>query len=118
MAQILKRRTSGEKAAKDVASIRLETTDPPFAKAYPALAEFLSLEEWEAGVERERGTITLFWEDGLFKASINNRDSQEVAFVTKGTHKTLLEAIEKGLATDSLDWRQSGFKGKGSKKRN
>lgn len=113
MASFLKRREVGNAAAKAVAGLTLETGDSVFAKAYPALAEFLSLEAWSETEARERGTITLFWEDGAFKASINNRDSEEVAFVCKKAFKTLLETIEKGLATDSLDWRKSFARGKG-----
>lgn len=113
MPQFLKRREHGEQAKKAMAEAGIEAADPVFAKAHPALSEFLSLEEWEPGVERARGTLTLFFEDGCFKASVNDRDGERVAFVTKRGHKALLDAIEKGLATDSLDWRQSWQKGKG-----
>jgi len=113
MPQFLKRREHGEQAKKAMAGFGVEQADSVFAKAYPALSEFLSLEEWEPGVERTRGTMTLFFEDGCFKGSVNDRDGERVAFVTKKGFKTLLEAIEKGLATDSLDWRPSFGKGKG-----
>lgn len=113
MAHLLKRREAGNEAAKKAAAEALDAADAAFAKKHPALAEFLSLEEWEPGQARERGTITLFWEEGTFKACVSNRDSQEVAFVTKRTFAGLLEAIEKGLATDSLDWRGGQRKGSG-----
>lgn len=113
MPQFLKRREVGDATSKAISTQSLQTADEAFHKAYPALAEFLSLEEWEPGTERQRGTLTLFWEDGLFKASVNDRDAEQVAFVTKRAFKGLLEAIEKGLVAGSLDWRKSWQKGKG-----
>jgi hypothetical protein len=115
MAEFLKRKEKGNATKAKVQEARIAETDAAFSKTYPALAEFLSLEAWDAETERERGTLTVFWEDGAFKASVNDRDADQVAFVSKPTFKTLLESIEKGLAADSLDWRQS--KGRGPVKR-
>jgi hypothetical protein len=110
MASFLKRRANGDRTTKQIASQALEAADPAFAKKYPALAEFLATEEWEPGVPRERGTLTLFFEDGQFKVAVNDRDQCVVAFLSKGTFPGLLDALEKGLQGDGLDWR--GQKGK------
>lgn len=111
MSKFLKRREKANEATKAVSAVTPEETDPTFAKAYPALAEFLSLETWDADTQRERGTLTIFYEQGLFKASINDRDSESVAFVSKGSFKALLDAIEKGLVTGTHDWRSWAKKG-------
>lgn len=115
MAEFLKRKEKGSATKAKVQETRIAETDSAFSKAYPALAEFLSLEAWDSETERTRGTLTVFWEEGAFKASVNDRDADQVAFVSKGTFKGLLDSIEKGLVGDSLDWRQS--KGRGPVKR-
>lgn len=81
--------------------------DEAFAKKYPLLLEFLSLELWEPGVPRTKGSLFLFLEDGCFKACLNDKDTDEVAFVTKPSFAALLDAVERGLAQGTLDWRLS-----------
>jgi len=112
MSKFIKRRERGNASAKALATADLETADATFAKKYPALAEFLALEQWDQETPRQRGTLTLFFEDGAFKASVNDRDSESVAFVTKGSFQALLESVEKGLAQSTLDWRGWSKKGK------
>lgn len=107
MAKFLKRRPSSEPTEKMASGVPLEETDKAFAKAYPALAEFLSLESWDEKTTRERGTVTVFWEEGSFKASVNDRDGGRVAFVTKTVFTELLAHVDKGLSGDTLDWRLS-----------
>lgn len=76
-----------------------------FATAYPTLAAFLSEGTWEDGAPRETGTITLLWEEGLWKAALNNRDASQSAFVSGRTLGALFEAVEKGIYDDELEWR-------------
>lgn len=117
MTQFLKRREKGATKAKEAAAAGVETADPSFSKKYPALSEFLACEEWSPGEERVRGTVSVFFEDGGFKAAVNDRDGERSAFVSKGAFTGLLEAIEKGLQAGSLDWRDwKGNQGKGKKK--
>jgi len=105
MAQFLKRREIGREKSKEASERTVAQTDDGFAKKYPALAEFLSLEEWEPGVARERGTITVFFEQGTFKAGLNDKDGECTAYVTKPTFNGILDALEKGLVKGDLDWR-------------
>jgi hypothetical protein len=86
--------------------------DESFVAAYPALSEYLTLEEWEPGKPRKTSTIVWFVEQGLLKACINDRDASQVAFVSAESLTGLWEALEEGLAMNSLDWRFS----KGGKK--
>lgn len=81
--------------------------DEAFAKKYPLLLEFLTRELWEPGVPRAKGTLFLFCEDGVFKLCLSDKDTDEVAFVTKATFTAVLEAAERGLAGNTLDWRLS-----------
>lgn len=115
MAEFMKRKEKGHATSKKVQAVSIETSDPAFFKKYPALAEFLSLEAWDEQTARERGTLTLFWEEGCFKLAVNDRDSEQTTFLSKGTFLGVLESLEKGFKEDSLDWRAQ--KGKGAVKR-
>jgi hypothetical protein len=117
MTQFLKRRANGDSKVRDLAAQTVEAVDAAFAKKYPALAEFLSAEEWGPGEPRERGTLTLFFEQGAFKACVSDRDANMSAFVAKSAFLGLLEAVEKGLQGDSLDWRGQKGKPQGKGKR-
>lgn len=56
--------------------------------------------------------MTVFCEDGKFKAAITDKDSGMVAFLSSDSFQGLLEALDRGLGNGSLDWRQSNFRKK------
>lgn len=78
-----------------------------WAASYPLVWEFLFLEKWEDGSSRVPGSITLFAEDGLFKACLNDKDGQLVAFTSQRSPEGLFEAVDTGLGAGTLDWRRS-----------
>lgn len=89
-----------------------------WGRKYPLVCEFLSTSVWEDGSSREPGSLTLFVQDGRWKACLNCKDTNRVAFVSSETPTDLLSMIEKGLDGDRLDWRaqkgtQGARKGKG-----
>ncbi len=75
------------------------------AERFPTLWEFLTLSLWPDGTERCTGTMTLMAEGGMVKAALNDRDVSASCFVSGKTFTSLLEAIEKGLDGESLEWR-------------
>lgn len=80
--------------------------DVSFRAGQPVLHDYLTITGL-GGAQRVTGTLLLFAEDGKWKACINDRDGGFVAFLTSDTVAGLLEAIDKGLAKGSLDWRKS-----------
>lgn len=90
--------------------------DEKFLKGYPLLAEFLTRVLWEPGQPREKGSFFVFYEHGVFKACVNDKDTNMVAFVSSVTFTGLWDTIEKGLGKDSLDWRLS-TQGKAAKRK-
>lgn len=76
-----------------------------WAKKYPTLVEFLTLLKWEDGAARLPGSLTLFCDIGAWKACLKDKDANASCFVSGRTPGALLEAMEKGLANDALDWR-------------
>lgn len=99
---VLKRSRPGGPDAAGVSSLPAEC---PLSKRLPTVMEFLSLQQWEDGGSRARGTIRLFWEAGAYKACCNDKDGKCYAFTSAKTFTGLLEALEKGLAAGTMDWR-------------
>lgn len=93
---------SPEEAAK--ALVR----EGPVAKAFPAVLEFLTAVQWAPGEPRKPGTLTIFTDDGLWKASLNDKDADRSAFVSAASPELCLVALEKGLRDDTLTWRSWG----------
>lgn len=111
MADHIRRRV----AASSAPGLQVHAALGSWAKHYPALAEFLSLSEWEPGVPRATGSMSLFVDAGSWKCCLSDRDSSHVAFVSAPEAGDLLAAVEKALRADSLDWRpmrERGGKGR------
>lgn len=76
-----------------------------FEKNHPALAEYLTLGEWEPGVVRQTSSLLIFCDEGVVKAMLNDRDGARIAFVAAGGITEVLKAVERGLVGSTLDWR-------------
>jgi len=106
MAKYLKKAQQAAKKAKK------ERKDPFFAEKYEALHEYLTMTAWEDGSERVTSTISLFVDQGQWKARLNDRDGGQVAFVSAEGFIALLEALETALRDGTLDWREDRFSAK------
>lgn len=84
--------------------------DVAFQSSYPALSEFLTVAVYPDGSPRQLSTLTLFRDDGQWKACLNDKDNGTVLFVTENTYGTLLEALEILLQEERPPWRKSTFK--------
>lgn len=73
---------------------------------YPSLMEYLTEERYEDGSPRRTSTITVFAQDGQIKGSLNDRDTDRVAFATAASIEELLGVFEAKLASSSIEWRQ------------
>jgi len=72
---------------------------------YPLVVQFLTLTSYGNGDRRLPGSITVFSDGGLLKACLNDKDADLAAFVSGGGLAGLLDAVERGLGSDCLDWR-------------
>jgi hypothetical protein len=84
--------------------------DADFQKGYPALTEYLTVPQYPDGSPRALATLTLFREDGLWKACLNEKDQGLVLFVAEGRFNVLLEALELLLQEEHPPWRKSTAK--------
>lgn len=98
-----------------------EPVDRDFLLTFPALAEYLTAHAYPDGTARERSTVSVFFEDGQFKACLNERDQGLVLFVSEGKFGCLFEALELLLQSEHVPWRvskqkpSSGSGGKGKR---
>lgn len=99
-------------SGKSGAAPRVEA--PKGLEKLEALLEFLTLTCYDDGSAREPGTISIFYGDGVWKASINDRDQERTAYVTATHPRELAGILEGGLREDRLDWR--AWKKPGAKK--
>jgi len=84
--------------------------DKEFKLQYPALSEYLTCPLYPDGTARQLSTLTVFREDGWWKACLNEKDQGLVLFVAEQGFGTLLEALELLLQEDRPPWRKSTSK--------
>lgn len=85
--------------------------DAEFTSRCPALAEYLSARSYPDGTQRQTSSLTVFVEDGCFKAVLNDRDQEQALFVSERRFSDLFEALEILLQSDDVPWRKNRSKG-------
>lgn len=80
-------------------------TDPDFAKKYPALWEYLSLQQWEDGKNRKLATLSLSLQEGRWCVCMVDKESNRLTFLSGTTHSEVLRTLEKKLADETVEWR-------------
>lgn len=81
--------------------------DSLFSSKSPALFEYLTEDKWEDGKPRPTATLLVFAEQGVFKACVNDRANGVIAWFSDERFQGLLEAVERGLADGTAEWRAS-----------
>lgn len=54
--------------------------------------------------EKSRLFVSLFFANGSYRARIQDRETDEKAFLDVGTLREFLDKVESALANDALDW--------------
>jgi len=89
------------------------TDDAKFVAAFPRVHEFLTCDKWDDGKSRVTGSLSLFIEQGVWKACLNDRDTEASLYVTGETTLACMKALEGRLdGTKEADWRAWKKKGK------
>jgi len=83
---------------------------------FPALFEHLTETRWDDGSRRETSSISVFVQDGTWKACLNDKDSGRTAFVSARSPDELLDVLEKAVATGSVEWKPYTGQGRGKRK--
>lgn len=105
----LRAKTRGEAKAP-----KPQLGDKSFEASFPALWDVMTTNAVK-GKPVKTMSVTVFVEGAEVKACLNDREGEEVAFVSSDTFQGLLDALEGGLVNGTLDWRAS--KGYGGKKK-
>jgi len=79
--------------------------DPSWSSRWPVLASHLFDATFEDGTPRVTSTLMVLAELGVVKVCLNDREEARSAWVSGRTVDEALEALENGLAADSVDWR-------------
>jgi hypothetical protein len=85
----------------------------PLVVKLEALVEYLCEGQGSDGKSRERASLLVVWEQGMWKGWLNDRDNGRTCWTSASTLTGLLEVIDAGLRSDDLDWRAAKKPGKG-----
>lgn len=80
--------------------------DPRFSKAYPALWEYCTADQYPDGSKRVRSSMVLFCEDSVVKLCLNDKDQARAIWVTADTVEKAFGAADKALQTANPPWRR------------
>lgn len=105
--------TIRRKQDQETTAVSIETLPrTAFPATMKGLWEHMCLKaDPETGNARITSTLTVFTEDGMIKAFVNSRDTQEFACVSAQSFQDLFLAIEKALADPNTVWRRSNAPG-------
>lgn len=81
--------------------------EPACRMELPTLLDFLMLAAWPDGSRRLLGTVSIFYEDGLFKCWLNDKDGLRCCCVSGSSLDALFLAVDARLAADDLEWRKA-----------
>lgn len=93
-----------------------EESERPLAEHYEALVEYLTLSANAEGVARERATLMVVWEEGMWKLGLNDRECGRSCWMSGRTLFEVVESLEVALRSCNVSWRSSGSGGSGKKR--
>lgn len=79
---------------------------PQFGETHPELWKLLAITR-ETSNFHKRGSITLFWEDGVFKVVLNDRPNFRSSIVSHQQLGGALGMADAGITTGNLAWRKN-----------
>jgi len=91
--------------------------DPAFLSVFPALHEYLTATSYPDGQPRRTASLTMFAEEGLWKACLSDRDTEQSLFVSSNVWGALIEELELLLQEEDPPFRKNrGAKGNATQK--
>jgi len=88
---------------------RKKVSSPHFAKKYPAFHKFCS-ERVVGDQTYTTNTVTIVWEDGVYKLCLNNRPWGRSSWLSKAELPECFRTADTLLATNTVRWRTKGWK--------
>lgn len=81
--------------------------DEAFAKKFPAVWEYLTAPAYPDGEARDLSALTVFWEEGVCKMVLNDRDNERSMWASAPTFQECLLSLNKRLSGADEPWRRS-----------
>lgn len=78
---------------------------------WPSVHDWLTMVTDDRGVKRQTSSLSVFMDDGTFKAVLNDKDAGRSLFVSGRTLWAALDALEAHLVAGTGEWRKSQWKG-------
>jgi len=88
--------------------VEAKFNDADFSSTYPLLTEHLRDAQYGDGSPRTTSTLLVFFELGVLRLCLNDRDNNRSVFFTGETMEAGLVSLENALAENRVDWRQRG----------
>jgi hypothetical protein len=88
-------------------SINLNSADHPQEfMGRDNLADFLTISTGSDGKPRETGAVTIFYRNGRISVSLNDKDAEEIAYLTIGRGSSILDEIDEALMSADTEWQK------------
>jgi len=84
-------------------------SDGDFLKSYPSLFEQLTSREFGKGEPRKTSSLSIFADNGAWKAFLNERNDAMSLCVSADSFTGVLDVLEAALGSSDPDWRPSPF---------
>lgn len=84
----------------------IASIDTELAANCPALACYLGSDTWEDGEVRQRSSLVMFFEDGVYKVCLSDKDTNMSLWASSRSFLGLSEALEARLTEERVDWRK------------
>lgn len=97
----MKRREATPKGEVATAAV----SDPNFEKKFPKVWEYMTRLHFDDGEPRQLSKVSLFVENGKFKAALNDPEERASLYVAADTVDAVLKALEATLASENPEWR-------------
>jgi len=78
-----------------------------WAILWPSLWEFLTAATWDDGSKRRLPTLLLFWEEGLWKSCLSDRDQGRTGWSSGPSPEALMTSLDAQLRDDRVEWRKA-----------
>lgn len=93
--------------------VQLSDQEKKVNEALAAIREYCETAVWPNGDARSTSTLSLFTDDGVWKACLNDKAEDQVLFATGDSIWGVLEALEATLRAGTGDWRRSKWSSSG-----
>lgn len=88
-----------------------------FFENLPAVWEHLTLGQYEDGSPRQRSSLTVFFEDGLIKVCLSDRDQERTAWSSSDELVDAMRGLEQAIVQGTVQWRTNKYRNAQSRKK-